>query len=376
MQLTQAQRDLLNVIAQPWFDRGPANYYTPYVYGKRLPKELPKGEWPLWGHIQHHYDAHRGDADALFHSLPRIGEGAAYAYGLTNPLRHPIDEGERVRLTMAASLWIAPLRTKFGESFIRVLQHMVELYLDRPMTSEIADVMLRSGELVAALPDLDPVFVAEMPDLLTYEPVIRSGGVRRSDGSWERKINRRVMQFRDVKTLEDYVAKACEVSVREAAQYAPALSTAGYEPAVRAPALAVAEELEAAVPKRGLYIDDALLDDLEKAAGTTTWNLDRLIALCRELNHNYTADMPHASAALIRTILDHIPRCFSTGTSSRWRPSTRSPRRPTRRTPGTSSAPRTSPMMRCTGRSARAVPLSPWTTCPRPSASGRCFGSC
>ncbi|WP_162467351.1 hypothetical protein [Streptomyces cavernae] len=38
--------------------------------------------------------------------------------------------------------------------------------------------------------------------------------------------------------------------------------------------------------------------------------MHKLLALCRELNDNYTAGNPYASAALIRAVLDHIPPVF------------------------------------------------------------------
>ncbi|MFI7299290.1 hypothetical protein [Streptomyces sp. NPDC050121] len=298
VQLTQAQRELLEAIALPWFDTGQANYATPYIYGTRPPKGLPKGEWPLWGHIQHHFDKQGRDAEELFHSLPRVGNSAPFAsgYGLTAPMRRPIGEGERVRLTIAASLWITPWRTKFCEPFLRVLHHMIKLYLDRPITSEITTVMLRSGELMAAMPDLEPGFVEALPELLSYEPLISTGGAQLGDGSWERQITRSVMQFRDAKTLEDYITQTCETVAKAASQYVPATVAEG-------PPLP-------AEPARGPYVDPGLLKDLDEAAKTTRWRVHKLIALCEGLNDAYAAGNPYVCGAMIRAILDHIPPLF------------------------------------------------------------------
>ncbi|MEU6578293.1 hypothetical protein [Streptomyces sp. NPDC046805] len=44
VQLTQDQRSLLDVIAQPW---------------------LARGEWPLWVNVQHYFDMRGQDADAI-----------------------------------------------------------------------------------------------------------------------------------------------------------------------------------------------------------------------------------------------------------------------------------------------------------------------
>jgi hypothetical protein len=189
------------------------------------------------------------------------------------------------------------MRRVAGEPFVQTLRHMIDLYSNRPVAvDDVPTVILRSKELEAALPHLEPWFVNVLPDLLSHEPAINTGGVGLADGSWEREVTRSVWRFRGVGSVEEYIERTIEIVTENAAQIAPAP--------------AAVEQPPIAAPGRGPYVDPALLDELEKAAQTTTWNLDRLIALCRELNHNYTADMPHASAAMIRTILDHIPPVF------------------------------------------------------------------
>jgi hypothetical protein len=113
-------------------------------------------------------------------------------------------------------------------------------------------------------------FVVALPDLLSYEPAISTEGAHLGDGSWELKITRSVMQFRDVRTGEEYVAKTREIVTKTAAQYQPTV---------------VVEELSLHTePERAPYIDGALLDDLEQAATNTKWKVYRLIALCQGLN--------------------------------------------------------------------------------------------
>ncbi|WP_459752929.1 hypothetical protein [Streptomyces sennicomposti] len=280
MALTQDQRSLFTAIAAPWLDRG---------------------EWPIWASIQHYFDQRDQDADAIFHSLPRVRSEVPFAagYGFTNPMRAPISPRDRVRLTVAASLVLPEVRMAAGEPFVRALRHMIDLYTSTPiLNDDVPTIILRSRELVDALPNLKPWFVKVLPDLLSYEPGISTGGVHLGDGSWEREVTRSVWQFRHVHTVEDYIEKTCEIVAKNAAQYAPVAAVE------EEAALVIAE------PERAPYIDLDLLDDLDQAAQKTSWKVHKLIALCRELNDNYVAGNPYACAALIRAILDHIPPVF------------------------------------------------------------------
>ncbi|MFC9498381.1 hypothetical protein [Streptomyces sp. NPDC056982] len=269
--------DLLEAIAGPW---------------------LATGEAPIWGHVQHFFDQRRINADDRLQSLPRVGVGTPFGagYGYTTFVRPPIGEGDRVRLTVAASLVLPAVRMVVGEPFLRVLHHMIKLYADKPVsTNTVTSAKLRSRELAAAMPHLKPAFIKLLPDLLSYEPAIgNGGGVQLGDGSWERDITRSVLRFRDVKSIADYVTKTCEIVTENAAQFGPVV--------VEAPV--------AAAPERAPYVDLGLLDELGKEDATTAWSLHKLIALCRELNDNYVAGNPYACAALIRAVLDHIPPVF------------------------------------------------------------------
>ncbi|MEY9816339.1 hypothetical protein RKD21_006596 [Streptomyces albogriseolus] len=278
VQLTQDQRNLLETIAHPWLDHG---------------------EWPLWANVQHYFDMRGQDADAVFHSLPRIGTQTPYGagYGFTLPMRAPIDGKDRVRLTVAASLVVPQVRMVAGEPFVQALRHMIDLYTSRPMHfNQVPTITLRSGELQSALPHLKPWFVQVLPDLLSNEPAISTGGVGLSDGSWERKVTRSVLQFRTVQSVEDYVERTCEIVMAAAAQYAPAVP--------------VVEELVSTAPEREPYVDPALLDHLEEAAKATKWQVHKLIALCQGLNDAFVAENPYVCAAMIRAVLDHIPPVF------------------------------------------------------------------
>ncbi|MEU3282432.1 hypothetical protein [Streptomyces antibioticus] len=279
MTLTQDQRSLLTAIAQPWIDTS---------------------EWPLWANVQHQFDMRGQDADAIFHSLPRVGNEVSFAsgYGYAAPMRAPIDPGHMVRLTVAGVSKLPRMRIAVGEPFMHTLRHMIDLYTRRPiLVDEVPKTILRSGELTAALPKLDPWFVKVLPDLLSYEPAINTGGgAHLSDGSWEREVTRSVMQFRGMHTVEEYIEKTCEIVTKNAAQTAP---------------FTIEEEQPMPTePERAPYVDLALLDDLQKAAANTHWKVHKLIALCQGLNDAYKAGNPYVCAAMIRAVMDHIPPVF------------------------------------------------------------------
>ncbi|MER5449536.1 hypothetical protein ABT065_28520 [Streptomyces sp. NPDC002764] len=274
--LSADQQHLLHTIAMPW---------------------IQTAEWPVWGVVQQHFDQRRLDADDLLQSLPRIGVTQLRAgYGFTTPQSAPLTDLSRVRLTAAASLVLPEMKMLVGEPFVRVIHHMVKLYVDRPVsTSAIHDVMLRSDELAAAMSSLKPWFLKALYDLLAHEPAMHGIGAIRTDGSWEwRKIDRSVLQFRDITSVEDYVLKTCEIVMGRETQFVARASAS-------APAVAV---------ERNSYVYRGLLDDLEKASRTSTWKVHKLIALCRELNDNYAAGNPYACATLLRAVLDHIPPVF------------------------------------------------------------------
>ncbi|OLZ74040.1 hypothetical protein AVW11_00815 [Streptomyces amritsarensis] len=275
--LTQDQHSLLGAIAHPWLDTG---------------------EWPLWANVQHRYDLRGQDADIILNSMPRVGiEGPFGAsYGFVSHPRPRVGPGDRVRLTVAASLVLPQVKMMAGDPFVQALRHMIDLYTDRPITNELPTVHLRSTELASTHPSFKPWFVQVLPDLLSHEPAISTSGVNFPDGRWERDVTRSVMKYIGVDTVERYIEKTIEIVTANAAEITPA-PVEMIEPQV-------------SLPGRGPYVGLALLSDLEKAAQTSTWGLHKLIALCRELNENYATGNPYASAALIRAILDHIPPVF------------------------------------------------------------------
>ncbi|MGW7091627.1 caspase family protein [Streptomyces sp. NPDC054874] len=185
-----------------------------------------KGQWPLWGYVQHYFDTkRRTDAEALLRALPRIGNhtpfGAGYGYTTAVADHRPIDENDTIRLTLAACYAIPDMAGWAGKPFIRVLKHMIDLWDTKPVTpSDPGKAYLSSKKLASQL-DLRPPFVTALPDLLSYEPAINTGnGSTTSVGEWKREITRSVLQYRDADTIHDYLDLTCKIVETNAAQYA------------------------------------------------------------------------------------------------------------------------------------------------------------
>ncbi|MEV4943078.1 hypothetical protein [Streptomyces zaomyceticus] len=341
--LSNAQTGLLEVLATAW---------------------SKDGKWPQWGYVQHHFERlhpRDHDAETVLRSLPRASGNPGY--GLTTaPGHHPIDETDRIRLTIAAARPPELFRRNAGEPFLLVLQHMVELWNDRTVTPDsIGKAHLRSDQLPARL-NLPGPFITGLPDLLAHEPGITTGNNNSTapDGNWKREITRSVTAYRGIDNLDDYIRRTCEIVKNKRKGITGATFTRSQVLGSGTQTTHIVQQAAPAPAERPPCLDDSLLTEVEQAARNTKWKVDKLLTLCRELNSSYAHSNPYACAALLRAILDHIPPSSATKTSNRSPPSTPSPSNaPTRHTPKDSPPSRTSPTMHCTARSAPASPSSP-----------------
>jgi hypothetical protein len=130
--------------------------------------------------------------------------------------------------------------------------------------------------------------------LAQHEPGIEGHHIANDGGAWTLKIGRSIRPFREVSDIGAYWR------TREALRTPNPVSPAnrGDEPT---DALHV---LQSGSP----YISDELIVALETT--TTKYKLDKLSALARELNENFSAGHPYASQMLLRAILDHVPPAF------------------------------------------------------------------
>lgn len=296
---------------------------------------LQTGEWPQWGYIQHTFDRLNLDAEHLLRSLPRVGADTVFAagYGYTTAIPQHLDENAPVRLTIAASLVMEQMMEAIGIPFARLIQRMVKMYLhaEPARPGEPPRALLKAFDLrmlhncyAPDNPRLYPEpFVQALPELLSYEPAITAGSKSLpADGAWQLEITRSILLFRDVRHVADYVEKTSETVTATAAQYAGGTRYTGrglvptsgsqfgsfdetglWDPTPVPPPAPPADT-------RPPYLDDDLLTQIETTAPNTNWKVDKLLALCAELNDSYASNNPYACAALIRAILDHIPPVF------------------------------------------------------------------
>ncbi|MGW1116914.1 hypothetical protein ACWD5B_07365 [Streptomyces tanashiensis] len=273
-----------------------------------------KGTWPLWGYVQRQFDDRRTDAEATLRSLPRIGADTSYAvgYGYTTGAagRRPIDESDTVRLTLAACWALPEMHGWAGTPFIRVLKHMVDRYLNSPVSPTVPGKAYLSDRRLASELDLRPPFVTALPDLLSHEPVTFTHNATTTEANWNLEIKRTILRYRDVESIDDYLDITCQGVEDDASQYAHL--TAEPFPTDGFPYLltdtAPATETPA-TPSPAPYLSDRLLTELE-ASKHPRYRTDRLLELCHELNTNFEAQNPYACTMLIRAITDHISPAF------------------------------------------------------------------
>jgi hypothetical protein len=60
-------------------------------------------------------------------------------------------------------------------------------------------------------------------------------------------------------------------------------------------------------PRRVTYVDHQVIAAIKAKAGTSTFDVSKLLTLIEELNDNYQSEHTYAAHALLRAILDHIP---------------------------------------------------------------------
>ncbi|MFF2573538.1 hypothetical protein [Streptomyces sp. NPDC058084] len=312
--LTAGQRTLLSVIADSW---------------------LQIGEWPQW-YTFHRDFAERGlDAETLLRSLPRVGTNIhqSTSYGFTTALPSTFAETDTIRLTVAAGLVLPDLREALSTPFLRVLRQMVRRQTnpERKTRQDGTPIPPRmDSTLVTRL--AGNTFAKALPDLLDHEPVLPTDRNPFSpEGTWQLEISRHVLQYRDTSTLEAYVDTTCQIVTANVALYDEAPAITPKKQRAKAGGRRVSIETFAPTLQRGLqttthwqtpgstpalssarapYLDDDLFTAIKDAAQTTTWKVDKLLALCTELNDSYASGNAYACAALLRAVLDHIPPVF------------------------------------------------------------------
>jgi hypothetical protein len=295
------------------------------------------GEWPTWDYVTRRMRQHKIDARKTLASLPRIGaQGPAGAsYGFTGgATTRGLSERDKVQLTVAAALPLGELRPILAEPFLRVLHHMITLQCSVvPSPTEVTEVWLDSKELAAAIPGLKPEFIASLPEVFAGEPGTWGGSQQGPnpphDLSWRKGIRPEIEEYTDVKDLETYIAKVCEITTALARendyQHYPVGGLAASAPAVTdsTPSnilpthgrvvIAPTDDpvaAEAPAPAAPVYAKAELIAEFEQLDGAGGLHTDKLVGLLNELNFNFAHGKPLACSGLLRAVLDHVPPGF------------------------------------------------------------------
>ncbi|MDX3354822.1 hypothetical protein PV703_16220 [Streptomyces sp. ME01-24h] len=233
-----------------------------------------------------------------------------------------IRDDDKVALTVAAALPLEELRGMLAHPFLRTLGYMIKLQREAvPSPTEVTQTWLESEDLLRAIPNMDPRFVAALPEVLATEPVTRGGsssGPNPGDPTWRKEITREVLRYADVLNLPAYVAKVGELTVQQvidAQRTYPGVDLSGafgqqFSLPAAAGVPAVEEPAAEQAPEPELYVDPRHIENWEQAAAATKWDVSRLSALTDDLNANYAQERPYSCLMLIRAIMDHIPPLF------------------------------------------------------------------
>jgi hypothetical protein len=117
-----------------------------------------------------------------------------------------------------------------------------------------------------------------------------------NDWNWRFTAGRRVRRYARVHSIDDYVAANAD----RVAGGSSHIHLAN-QPVV------LAGSTSETSPASLTYLDISTIDAVEDAATAGGWSSDKLVALLRELNDNYSRGNAYACHALLRGVLDHIP---------------------------------------------------------------------
>ncbi|MFC1402420.1 MULTISPECIES: hypothetical protein [Streptacidiphilus] len=279
---------------------------------------LKDNQWPVWDAVQRMLRRHRLDATQVLNSLPRVGSQslAGVSYGLVWSDRPYPADNTRPALTIAAGLHVPDFASAVARPFLLVLGTVAELERNAPISTQtVTEVRVTSADIKRAHPSVSDIFMGWLPDLMDHEPPTWASSPRtEADGGWSRDIRPQISDYEDVRDLPAYVERVVQLMPTPAQPQVYEVGTAMppgiiFRPAQTFPLAPAAEPLP-----RPEYVDESLIKELEDEAGETSWHLDKLIGLIRELNSNFADEHPYACHTLLRAILDHVPPIFGAGT--------------------------------------------------------------
>lgn len=249
--------------------------------------------WPSFDWVDRRLDKQGLDAAEALSRLPED-----LVRGFPDPSRRLPSDDSVLALTIAGAARCQG-STDVVQVFlalVRVLAETEQQWASGPGGDRPSLTARTAASRLQLIPIAEDQMLLQQARLLTqYEPGIQGTHGADTDAEWTLQIGRSIRPFRAVQDIGAYWR------ARRALR-APAVVPA------QPHALITEEPVTEAVAEPGPYVNDELIALLEGA--NTSFSLDKLSALARELNANVAARHPFACQMLLRAILDHIPPAF------------------------------------------------------------------
>ncbi|MFG3180283.1 hypothetical protein ACGFZC_35255 [[Kitasatospora] papulosa] len=249
--------------------------------------------WPSFDWVDRRLDKQGLDAAEALSRLPED-----LVRGFPDPSRRLPSEDSVVALTIAGAARCQGSAdvVQVFLALIRVLAETEQHWASGPGGDRPSLTARTAASRLQLMPIGEDQMLLQQARLLAqYEPGIQGTHGADTDAEWTLQIGRAIRPFRAVQDIGAYWRAR---SALRAAAIVPA------QPQV----LITEESPAAAAAEPGPYIDDELIARLEDIS--TSFSLDKLSALARELNANVAAKHPFACQMLLRAILDHVPPAF------------------------------------------------------------------
>lgn len=272
---------------------------------------LEKGQWPVWHYVETQLDRQGLDAASVLKSLPSVGSPliGQRSYGLAWYDRNQLADDSRPVLTVAAGLHVPQLERVFGEHFITILQYLIKhQQAVTPSPDKVEKAFVTSDDIRRDFPTVTPEFLEALPGIFRHEPVLRGGySTWGTSNGWRFELDRELAKYRDVTSLSEYVGKVAELLIEERLLFEANHSGTGYAQNVVIGSSVNSPSTVVPTVTLPVYVNAGLIEELEQKQGQTTWSLDKLLQLLRELNDCYAEDHVYACHALVRAVIDHVP---------------------------------------------------------------------